>query len=798
MQIIPKRCKLQCNFVASYEWEAMKLQRLKQAGEWIWQRKKVRNSLIALVTLYLIVNYNFLWLVGSLPSASQLKQPDLPIASEVYASDGTLIGKFYRENRFMVTLEEINPIFYKGLISTEDVRFYQHGGIDWKANASIIWYLVKGDKRGASTISQQLAKNMFKMRKVNKGLFSYLPGLRTVNVKMKEWIVASRLESNYTKDEILLLYMNTVDFGSNAFGIGAAAKTYFSKTPQELTVDECAILIGMLKATTTYSPVLHPDKSKERRNVVLSLMQKHGVITQTQYQKAKEKPIRLKMLIENQEDCEFPYVRAAVAREISTWCSENGYDLYRDGLKIQTSIDVKVQRHAQKAVSKHMRNLQTKFYEHWGNQNPWIDANKKEIQGFLEHAIKNTDSYRHLKKQYPNQENQIITALKKPRPVELFTHEGWIKKNISVFDSLAHYKKLLRCGFFTIDPHTGHIKSWVGGIDYKVSKYDHIVQAKRQPGSTFKPFVYATALEQGKGPCDTRVDHFVKHEYEEDGEIKVWTPKNANRVFTNETFTLRHAMATSINSIAVQLTLECGPENVAKTAQKCGIQSELQAVPSIGLGSNDVNLLELTAAYAPFINGGYQVKPLLITRIENRTGKVIAEFKPEKKRAISEETAWLMSYMLRGTVEEAGGTSQGLWSYPIFFPGSKLGGKTGTSNNYSDGWYIGVSSNLIGGTWVGAEDRTVHFRTSATGEALRTALPVFGLFMQDLYRDKKSGYRPSPYPAPTPKIKKPHDCSYVSSFVPKDTAEVEIDPLALERIKSEAIDSVAVDTLVAQ
>ncbi len=759
-------------------------EKVKQFFRYLWKKKRYRYSIIAIVFLYLVIQYNFLWLVGNMPSVGELKDPDLPVASEIYAADGQLIGKFFRENRSSVEMKDISPVFYKGLVATEDVRFYNHDGIDWKANGAVFWYMIKGDKRGGSTITQQLAKNLFKIRKANKGLLSYIPGIKTANAKMKEWMVAKRLEENYSKEEILLLYMNTVDFGSNAFGINTAARTYFNKTPNQLSIDECAILIGLLKATTSYSPVLHPDKSLERRNVVLSLMKKHKVISDDDYKKSIAKPISLNFHVESSEDCKVPYVRAAVAREISEWCSDNGYDIYSDGLKIYTTIDMGLQKHAEEAVAEHMKSLQHKFDVQWKDQKPWTDSKKQEIPNFIENAIKQTDAYRNLKKMWGENEDTIYHFLREPHPCVIYTHDGYRKEIMSSMDSLAYYKKMLHCGFFTIDPKDGHIKTWVGGWNFKVTKYDHIVQSKRQPGSTFKPFVYATAFEQGNGPCDTRVDRYIRHEYDENGEHHVWTPHNANRVFTNDTLTLRQGMATSINSIAVQLTLECGPENVAITAKKCGINSTLETVPSIGLGSNDVNLLELTSAYAPFINGGYKVKPVLVTHIVNQKGEEIARFTENRERVLTEETAWLMSYMLRGTVEEHGGTSQALFQYPIF-GNSQIGGKTGTSNNYSDGWYIGVTTDLIGGTWVGADDRCIHFKNSATGEGMKTALPVFGLFMSKVYADKKCSVKPSLFPKEPFPIEKAHNCRV---YVPKkDTAVVVADSLMIDVIPTDTI-----------
>lgn len=724
----------------------------------VWSIKWLRFAVLTFLLVYLCIQYNFLWLVGNLPSVEELKDPKLPVASELYASNGELIGKYYNENRSTVEMKDISPLFYKGLVATEDVRFYEHNGIDWKANLSIFYYLIKGDKRGASTISQQLAKNLFKIRKSNKGLLSYIPGVRTLIIKIKEWTTARRLENNYSKNKILLLYMNTVDFGSNAFGIKTAARTYFNKHPKDLSAEEAAILIGLLKATTTYSPVLNPDKSLERRNVVLSLMKKNGVITDSEFKNAIVKPIKLQFHMESPQDSKLPYVRAAVAREISAWCSENGYNIYTDGLKIYTTIDMDLQQKAELAVLEHMRSLQQKFNNHWEGQNPWVDVNKVEIPNFLEINIKQTDAYRNLKKRFGNREDSIFYYLSKPNSRKIYTHEGYRTMNISSMDSLAHYKKMLRCGFFTMNPHNGHVKTYVGGWNYDVIEYDHIVQSKRQAGSTFKPFVYATAIEQGNGPCDTRIDKYIRYEFEENGELKFWEPKNSNRVFTNEPLTLRQAMAMSINSVAVQLTLECGPENVAKTAKKMGVKSPLQSVPSIGLGTNDVSLWELTAAYAPFINGGYKVEPILVAKITDHKGKVLAKFTQKKVRVLSEETAWLMSYMFRGTVEENQGTSQALFQYQNLVYKNEIGGKTGTSNNYSDGWYIGITSDLIGGVWVGAEDRSVHFRTSGTGEAIRTALPIYGLFMEKVLTDPNSFIKASLYPKAPISVEKPHNC----------------------------------------
>jgi penicillin-binding protein 1A len=721
-----------------------------------------------------------------MPSVNDLKNPKLSMASELYSADGKLIGKYYRENRSSVELASISPYFVKGLVATEDVRFYQHNGIDWKAIASVVWYSIKGDKRGGSTITQQLAKNLFKTRKSNHGLLAYVPILRTAVAKSKEWLVAKRLENNYDKDHILLLYMNTVDFGSNSFGIKAAARTYFDKSPKDLSLSESAVLVGLLKATTTYSPVLHPEKSLERRNVVLSQMRKYQVITDKQYNKALEKPIKLDLHYDNPTDSPVPYIRAAVANQLGEWCSENGYDLYGDGLKIYTTIDMTVQKHAEAAMKQHMNGLQQRFNSHWGSENPWRDTEKQEIPNFLASAIKATPIYKQLVAKFGEGSPEVELELNRPKLMTLFSYQGPKRVEMSSYDSLAYYKKMLRCGFLTLNPTNGEIKSWVGGMDYNTFKLDYVSQTKRQPGSTFKPFVYCTAIEQGLSPCDTRQDKAIRYEYEEDGEDKVWEPRNSNRVFTNSNITLRRAMAQSINSVTAQLTLEVDPKNVVKMAKKLGIESEIKPVPSIGLGTGDVSLIEMLKSYAPFVNGGYSITPILITKIVSRDGKELATFTTKRTQVLDPETAWLMSYMFRGTVDEWGGTSQGLFSWGgIFNNKNHVGGKTGTSNNYSDGWYMGLTSDLIGGVWVGAEDRSVHFKNSATGEALRTALPMFGIFLDKVYRDKNCKIKPSTFPECPEKVEKKHTCW---SPAPK------VDTLLLDSLAIDTLETLPLDT----
>ena len=748
-------------------------------------KKRVKVPLIIFSVLVVLATYVVLdaeYLFGSLPTVEELKHPKLQMASELYDSEGNLIGKYFRENRSPVTIGEVSPYFYKGLIATEDVRFYEHNGVDWESNLAILWYIIKGDKRGGSTITQQLAKNLFKMRKDAKlGVLANVPVLKLIVVKFKEWMTAYDLEETYSKEEILLLYINTVDFGSHAFGIKAAAKTFFDKAPLELSISESAILIGLLKATTYYSPILHPDHALGRRSVVLSQMVKNNVITQSEADEAMTHDIELHFHVENQMEGNGLYFRSAVAHELSDWCQKNDYDIYTDGLKIYTTLNSKLQVHAEEAVKIHMSKLQEKFYRHWEGENPWIDSYKKEVPDFLEKSIKGTEVYRVLKKRFPDSPDSISYYLNVPHNVQLFTWNGLIDTTFSSMDSLAYYKKLLHCGFVSINPQNGHVLTWVGGIDFINFQYDHVYQSKRQPGSTFKPFIYAAAIDKGASPCDFRVDEYVHHEYIEDGEKKTWDPRNSDREFSGDTVTLRYGMARSINSIAAQLTIEVTPDTVAAYANRCGIKSFLKPVPSVGLGSNDVTLIELASSYAPFINGGKSHTPLLITRIEDQDGNVLANFESETAQALSPETAWLMSYMLRGTVEEYKGTSQALFNYDGLFGSNNIGGKTGTSSNFSDGWYVGITNELIGASWVGAEDRCVHFKTSETGEGMRTALPIFGRFMEMVFADEESGLKKTRFPKEPFTIDKAHDCRTKVVFP--------VDTLLLDSLETAVMDS---------
>ena len=726
------------------------------------KRKRVRYfsiTLYFLVLFFCAMELNFLWIFGSSPTIKDIKTPSLQLVSELYTADGKLIGRYFRENRIPVNYNEIAPSVVDALVATEDIRFYEHSGIDILSLASSTLSTAKGDKRGGSTITQQLAKNLYSTRgKKSQGWIKYIPVLRTVVYKLKEWISALKLESYHSKNDILTLYLNTVPFGNNAYGIKIASKRYFSKEPGALKVDEAAMLIGMLKATSTYNPLKNPDKCLERRNVVLSQMVKYDFLGEKEFKKYVTRPLRLKPT-ELQEVAEGDsYIRGAVARYLEEWCEENDYDLYEDGLKIYTTIDSKLQQYAEEAVASQMKTLQRRFQNVWGNENPWRDEDGNELVDFPEKAAQRLPYYDYLSKKFDQNKDSIDHYLNLPKKIKVFSWDGEKEVEFSTMDSIKYYAKMLTTGVMTLDPFNGHIKVWVGGINHKYFKYDHVDQAKRQAGSTFKPFAYLAALQQGMNPCDKYIDKPIKIVYEENDKTETWEPKNADFEFSGREMSLRWAMGKSVNSITAQITEKVGWDNVVKAAHQCGIESPLKSVPSVSLGSNDVSVFEMVKSYGTFLNKGVKTEPILVERIEDNEGVTIAKFKAKQERAISEEIAWLMLYMFRGSMEEPGGTSQALWEWDIWKEGNQIGGKTGTSSDYVDGWYMGISKDLVTGIWVGCDERSVHFKTSETGEGSRTALPIYGKFMEKVLNDPSTGIRPGRFPKAGVKITRSYQC----------------------------------------
>ena len=745
------------------EFTAKARQWLKKS--WLWYKSLYQGrawyvkggvgfaSLIIAFIFYLImVDVNFLWLFGKSPSLRAIMHPKTIQASELYSADGVMIGKYFSENRTPVAYEEINPVFWKALIDTEDERFYHHFGIDFQGVfAAAKDFVVHHDARGASTITQQLVKNMFRVRtEYSTGLLGNIPGVKMLIMKSKEWITAVKIEMFFDKKDILTMYANTVDFGSNAYGIKTAAKTYFGTTPKELTPEQAAILVGLLKATTYYNPRTNPDNSFKRRNVVLDNMRRHKDLTREAYDTLSKKPIQLDYSVENNYDGQAQYFREAVADELHDWCKDNDIDLYRDGLKIYTTIDTRMQKYAEQAAKRQMRIIQRNFNNHWSGQNPWQDERHQEIPNFIEDLAKKLPYYKYLSQRYDNNTDSINYYLNLPHPVKLFDYdEGIIEKNISTLDSIRYMEHFMHCGFVAMEPETGHVKAWVGDLDFRTWKYDK-VKSMRQPGSTFKLFVYAEAMNQGITPCDTCDDSYFSMKVfdSKKNEEVLWAPTNANGRFSGANVTLKQAFAMSINSIAVKLGQECGIPNIVKTAHDMGIKSKLDATPALALGSSDVNLLELVNAYCTPVNDGKTHNPVLVTRIVDRDGKEIYTAPEEEKQVLTYKSAFLLQQLLQGGMQ---GTSSALGRWTNQFArDTDFGGKTGTSNNHSDAWFVGVSPHLVVGAWVGGEYRCIHFRTGALGQGSKTALPICGDFLEQVLGDPAfKMYRA--------KFDKPHD-----------------------------------------
>lgn len=725
---------------------------IKLRGFWPWYKNLYQgrtwytktgiallSGLIALIIYLGAVDLNFLWLFGKSPGFTQIKNPNTSSASEIYSADGKLIGKYFNENRTPVKYEEVNPQFWKALIDTEDERFYRHIGIDFQGLFGAAKDAIVGSEaRGASTITQQLAKNMFRVRtQYSTGLLGKIPGIKILIMKSKEWIIALKLEMLYDKKDILTMYANTVDFGSNSYGIKTASKTYFNTTPANLTTEQGAVLVGMLKATTHYNPIANPKNSLKRRNVVLQNMMTKGDLSKKQYDSLSVIPIKLSYSVESNYDGQALYFREAVANYLKDWCEENGYDLYSSGLKIYTTIDTRMQKYAEEAARKQMKQIQRNFNNHWGKNDPWIDENGKVIPGFIEQIAQRQPVYKYLAAKYQNNPDSITYYLNKPHKVKLFDYdEGTIEKEMSTMDSIRYMVRFMHCSMVAMEPQTGAVKAWVGDINFNSWKYDKVT-AMRQPGSTFKLFVYTEAMNQGLTPCDKRRDEYISMKvYDKKKKEEVtWTPGNANGRFSGDSIPLKSAFARSINSIAVRLGQEMGIKRIIDTAEKMGIKSPLQDEPSLALGSCDVNLLEMANAYSTIADDGKHHEPILVTHIVDRDGRQVYIAPNKTEQVIPYKSAFLVQQLLLGGLREPGGTSQSLWGYVGKHNDTEWGGKTGTSNNHSDAWFMCISPKLVVGAWVGGEYRSIHFRTGALGQGSRTALPICGYFLQAVLDD---------------------------------------------------------------
>ncbi len=767
--------------------------------------KRVRNKFlrITLIVIYFIILFtcavqiNFLGLFGSSPTKQEILLPNLNVSSELYTADSVLIGRYYKQDRDPVPYDSISPHIINSLIATEDVRFFKHHGVDVIGLFAGVISTIRGSDRGASTITQQLAKNLYRTRYQDaQGVFSKIPFFGMLITKYKEWMTAFKLESRYSKEEILNMYLNTVSFSNNAYGIKSATQRYFNKLPSQVTVNEAAVLIGMLKGTTLYNPIRNPKNALQRRNVVLGQMEKEGYITKDEYGQYSKLPLNLNLNNQEQRSSNDSYLRTAVEKWLEKWAEENEIDIYTSGLKIYTTIDSRMQKIAEDAVADRMKELQRRLDNVWSNELPWRDKEGNVIPNFLEDHARKLSSYAVMLKELGSDE-KVFEEYGKKKEMEIFTWDGPEKVNYSTLDSLKHYLSMLNTGMMAMDPFNGEIKVWVGGINHNYYKFDHVNQAKRQPGSTFKPFAYVAALENGMAPCDTYEDKPVKIEFiNNKGENEVWEPKNADWNFSYSKLSLRHALARSLNSVTAQITKDVGWDKVVSMAQSCGIDSKLEAVPSVGLGSNEVTVFEMVRSYATFMNEGKRTEPVLVSRIEDKDGKVLKTFNTEQKQVLTPENAWLMSYMLRGTIEESGGTSQALWEWDLFQKDNEIGGKTGTSSDYVDGWYMGVTKDLVTGVWVGCDEQSIHFKSSATGEGSKTALPIYAVFMEELYKHPELGVTFGKFPEPSVEIKKKYNCPGPRIRVQPDSSDADslqveqgIPALTLPEVVPERIES---------
>ena len=680
---------------------------------------------------------------GNMPSFEDLENPESNLATEVISSDGITIGKFYNENRTPIKYEDLPPHLVKALVATEDERFYEHSGIDGKRTLGAALKL--GSNGGASTLTQQLAKLLFHGEGSSFKLFRVIQ-------KVKEWIIAVKLERQYTKNEIIAMYLNKADFVNTAVGIRSASKVYFGKEPRDLTVDEAAMFVGMLKNPSLYNPLRRLEKVRLRRNTVLGQMVRNGILDKETKDKLASQPIVLHFHPESHKEGTATYFREFLREYMKNWAKENkkpdgsDYDIYSDGLKIYTTIDSKIQEHAEEAVAAHMKNLQKQFFEEQkDNKNaPFLKITPEETKRIMDKAMKSSERWR-VMKDLDKSEEEIIASFSVKAKMKIFSWEGEIDTLMTPIDSIRYYKHFLQTGVMSMEPQTGHIKAWVGGIDYKYFQYDHVGQGARQVGSTFKPFVYATAIEQlGMSPCDSIIDSPFTIPVGRHHVTAAWTPKNSDNKYRGMV-TLKKALANSINTVSAKLMDKVGPEAVVALTKKLGVQSEIPVQPSIALGAVEITVEDMVAAYSTFANQGVYIKPQFISRIEDKNGVILYEPVPETHDVLNKDIAYAVIKLLEGVTEEGsgvrlrtqgGGSGDNRWTgYPYMFT-NEIAGKTGTSQNQSDGWFIGMVPNLVTGVWVGCEDRSARFKGITYGQGATAALPIWGYMMKKCYEDK--------------------------------------------------------------
>lgn len=719
--------------------------------KWFWYT--FSGAIGFIIFLFLLASWG---LFGSLPTFEELENPETNLATEILSSDGQTLGKFYRENRTPVKFEDLPEHLVQALIATEDERFYKHSGIDAKGTLRATIFL--GKRGGASTITQQLAKQLFTGGSKNL--------VERLVQKMKEWVIATRLERQYTKEEIITMYLNKYDFLNQAVGIRSASRIYFGKEPKELTTDEGAMLVGMLKNSSYFNPLRREELVKTRRNVVLRQMEKNNFLSGNVKDSLQKLPLKLSYSPEGHDEGLATYFREYVRAEIQKWINENPkadgtrYNIYRDGLRIYTTIDSKMQQYAEEALNAHIKNLQKEFEKQNLNNKtaPFRGITEQETENILNTAMRRSDRWKILKSQGLNDE-EIKDSFFKETEMKIFSWNGDIDTIMKPIDSIRYYKSFLQGSMMSMNPQTGEVKAWVGGINYKHFKYDMVKQGRRQVGSTFKPFVYATAIDQlHMSPCDTLPNTPYTIEEGKYGLLQPWTPKNSGDKYGGMV-NLKLALAESYNVISANLIDKTGPQTVIDLVKKLGVDtSEMLPAPAIALGTTDISVYEMVAAYSVFANEGIYVEPVMVFRIEDKNGTVLFQHVPETRDVISAESAYVTTSLMEGVTQGgSGGRLRRTWAndfynnvitgYPYGFT-NPIAGKTGTTQNQSDGWFMGMVPNLVTGVWVGAEDRSARFPTITYGQGATMALPIWGLYMKKCYEDEALGVSKEPFKKP--------------------------------------------------
>ena len=733
-----------------------------------------------------------LGLYGPMPDLQQLENPRTNLATQIISSDDVILGKYYfDDNRTPIIFDEIPTHTIQALIATEDERFYEHSGIDWRGTLRAFAFL--GKRGGASTISQQLARQIFVgVRSRNL--------LKTVLQKAQEWVIAIQLEKRYTKKEILTMYLNKYDFGYQADGIRSAAKIFFNKTSKELSIEESATLVGMLKNSSLYNPIRRPERVKKRRNIVFQQMLRNKLLSIEEVDSLSKLPLKIIYTPESHREGLATYFRAYLKDFMDDWINENPkpdgskHNLYRDGLRIYTTIDSRIQQLAEDAVIGHMKNLQQEFFlqntEEENPTAPFLDLRDGEIDTLLQRTAYRSERWRKMKLAGISEE-EILSSFNREVPMRVFSWKGEIDTIMTPMDSIRYYKHFLRASLMSMEPQTGHVKAWVGGYNYKHFQYDQVKQGRRQIGSTFKPFLYATAIDQLKlSPCDSLPDALYCIEPRKHGNLNAWCPKNSGDKY-GKTRTLKNALANSVNTVSARLMDLVGPRPVINLARKMGITSYLPAVPSIALGTPDISLFEMVGAYSSFANQGIYVKPIMITRIEDKNGRSLYDVQPVTRDVLSEEAAYVTVNLMQGVTQSGSGArlrhaglektnyiyEKVVTGYPFIFE-NPIAGKTGTTQNQSDGWFMGMVPNLATGVWVGGEDRSIHFKEIGFGQGATMALPIWGNYMRSLYENPNFGISKEDFIAPE-NLNIPVDCQELANVKSKEKTKPKDDLEAL-------------------